>query len=66
MDIRVMDNIQKALVRKQYVDHIATALLNEGIITKYGNRAFTCMAHTSEENDKFIAAFEKVLKLIPK
>jgi len=65
MDIREAKNIPKAVFRKKCVDDIATVLLSEGIITKYGNRAFTCMQHTPEENDKFVEAFEKVLNIIP-
>lgn len=66
MDIRDANNIPKAVQRKKCVDDIATVLLSEGILTKYGNRAFSCMMHTPEDNDKFIDAFEKVLKIIPK
>ena len=66
MDIRKLENIQKAFQRKEYVDRIALALFAKGIITKYGNRAFTCMAHTPEDNDQFVEAFEEVLKLLPK
>ncbi|MGV9171234.1 MAG: aspartate aminotransferase family protein [Promethearchaeia archaeon] len=65
MDIRDMKNIPKAVYRKQCVDDIATVLLSEGFITKYGNRAFTSLQHTPEDNDKFIEAFEKVLELLP-
>ncbi|MHA1191591.1 MAG: aspartate aminotransferase family protein [Promethearchaeota archaeon] len=65
MDIRNANNIPNALFRKKCVDDIATVMLSEGIITKYGNRGFTCLQHTIEDNDKFIIAFEKVLKLIP-
>lgn len=66
IDIRNMNNIPKAVFRKKCVDDIATVLLSEGLLTKYGNRAFTCMQHTPEDNDKFVEAFSKVLKLIPK
>lgn len=66
MDIRDMNNIPKAVYRKQCVDYIATVMLSEGVITKYGNRAFTCMQHTPEENDKFIEAMDVALKMIPK
>jgi glutamate-1-semialdehyde 2,1-aminomutase len=66
MDIRDMKNIPKAVYRKECVDDIATTLLSEGFVTKYGNRAFTCLQHTTEDNDKLIKAFEKVLKLLPK
>ncbi|MFO8019203.1 MAG: hypothetical protein R6U96_11245 [Promethearchaeia archaeon] len=66
MDIRDIKNIRKAVYRKKCVDDIATVLLSEGVISKYGNRAFTCLQHTTEDNDKFIQAFEKVLDLLPK
>ncbi|MFO7797934.1 MAG: aspartate aminotransferase family protein [Promethearchaeati archaeon] len=66
MDIRDANNIPKAVFRKKCVDDIATVLLSEGIITKYGNRAFTCFQHTCDENDKFVEAFDKILNLIPK
>ncbi|MHA1490533.1 MAG: aspartate aminotransferase family protein [Promethearchaeota archaeon] len=66
MDIRDAPNIEKAVYRKKCVDDLATVLSSEGIITKYGNRAFTCMQHTTEDNDKFIEAFDKALKMIPR
>ncbi len=65
MDIRDMANIPKAVFRKQCVDDIATIMMSEGVITKYGNRAFTCMQHTPEDNDKFIEAMDVALKMIP-
>ncbi len=66
VDIREKDGIMSALARKQAVDNFAAALLAEGIITKYGNRAFTCMAHTDVDIDTTLGAFEKVLGLIKK
>jgi glutamate-1-semialdehyde aminotransferase len=66
MDIRDMNNIPKAVMRKRCVDNIATVMLSEGVLTKYGNRAFTCLQHTLEENDKFVEAMEVALKMIPK
>ncbi len=66
IDIRDMNNIPKAVYRKKCVDEIAIVMLSEGVITKYGNRAFTCMQHTPEDNDKFINAMEVALKIIPK
>ena len=66
MDLRDMNNIPKAVYRKQCVDDIATIMLSEGVITKYGNRAFTCLQHTPEDNDKFINAMDGALKMIPK
>jgi glutamate-1-semialdehyde 2,1-aminomutase len=65
MDIRDMNNIPKAVYRKKCVDDIATIMLSEGVITKYGNRAFTCMQHTTEDNDRFIDAMDVALKMIP-
>ena len=66
MDIRMPENIEKAVFRKKCVDEIAVVLLSQGIITKYGNRGFCCLSHSTEDNDKFIKAFENVLKIIPK
>lgn len=66
MDIRNANNIPKAVKRKEAVDNLATFLLSKGVITKYGNRAFTCMSHSEEDNDKFVKAFEEALKVIPK
>jgi glutamate-1-semialdehyde 2,1-aminomutase len=65
-DIREAGMIESALKRKDAVDNLATALLAEGVITKYGNRAFTCMAHSEKDIELTRAAFEKVLRLIPK
>lgn len=66
VDIRNPERIAEALNRKQAVDNFAIALLSEGIITKYGNRAFTCMAHTDEDIRQTLQAFEKVLLMIEK
>jgi hypothetical protein len=41
-------------------------MMSEDVITKYGNRAFTCMQHTPEDNDRFIEAMDVALKMIPK
>ncbi|MBU2513525.1 aminotransferase class III-fold pyridoxal phosphate-dependent enzyme [bacterium] len=64
VDIRNPDLIMEALERKQAVDNFGVALLAEGIITKYGNRAFTCMAHTDKEIKKTLSAFETVLHMV--
>lgn len=66
MDIRQPGAIESALARKQAVDDFSVALLAEGLITKYGNRAFLCMAHTDETIDKALQGFENALKLIEK
>ena len=66
LDLSDLNNIEIMLKRNEGVNRIATALLAQGIITKYGNRGFTCMQHTKEDNDKFIEAFENVLQMIPK
>ena len=66
LDLSDLNNIDIMLKRNEGVNRIATALLAQGIITKYGNRGFTCMQHTIEDNDKFIEAFENVLQIIPK
>ncbi len=65
MDIRIPGNIEKALYRNECVNRIATALLGQGIITKRGASAFTTLAHTKEDLEKFIQAFDTVLKMIP-
>jgi glutamate-1-semialdehyde aminotransferase len=39
-------------------------MLAEGIITKYGSRAFTCMAHNDGDITKTLEAFEKIFSLI--
>jgi glutamate-1-semialdehyde 2,1-aminomutase len=66
VDLREKDAIPNALNRKKAVDDLGAALLAEGVITKYGNRAFTSMAHTDEDIESTLEAFEKVLSLIPK
>ncbi len=65
MDIRNPEKLEEARQRKKCVDEIATVLLSKGIKTKYGNRGFVSMQHSKEDNDKFVKAFEEVLKLIP-
>ncbi|HDP80563.1 MAG TPA: aminotransferase class III-fold pyridoxal phosphate-dependent enzyme [Spirochaetes bacterium] len=64
VDIREKDGIPSALNRKAAVDRFATALLSEGIITKYGNRAFTCMAHTDEDIQFTLNAFQKLMEFM--
>lgn len=66
VDLREQGAIANALNRKKAVDEMATALLEEGVITKYGNRAFTSMAHSEEDIGFTLQAFENVLKLIHK
>ena len=66
LDLSDLNNVDIMMKRNDAVNRIATALLAQGIITKYGNRGFTCMQHTKADNDRFIKAFENVLKMIPK
>ncbi|MHA1379015.1 MAG: aspartate aminotransferase family protein [Candidatus Helarchaeota archaeon] len=65
MDIRIPGNVQKALYRNECVGRIATALLSQGIISKRGASGFTTMAHSDADIEKFIQAFDAVLKMIP-
>ena len=64
VDIRREGGIADALARKKAVDDLATALLAEGIVSKYGNRAFTCMAHTDEKLKTTLRAFEKCVGMM--
>jgi glutamate-1-semialdehyde aminotransferase len=64
VDIRREGGIVDALARKKAVDDLATALLAEGIVSKYGNRAFTCMEHTDEELKLTLRAFEKCVGMM--
>jgi len=64
IDIRREGGIADALARKKAVDDLATALLAEGIVSKYGNRAFTCMAHTDEDLGATLRAFEKCVGMM--
>jgi glutamate-1-semialdehyde 2,1-aminomutase len=64
VDIRREGGIADALARKKAVDDLATALLGEGIVSKYGNRAFTCMAHTDQELGATLRAFEKCVGMM--
>lgn len=65
VDIRQPGGVENALARKAAVDDLAVALLDQGIVTKYGNRAFTCMAHAEEDIQRTLASFETVLGMIP-
>ena len=58
--------VMNALRRKEVVDDIATALIAEWILTKYGARAFLSIAHTDENIDKTLKVFEKVLDMLEK
>lgn len=64
VDIRREGGIADALARKKAVDDLATVLLGEGIVSKYGNRAFTCMAHTDQELKVTLQAFEKCVGMM--
>ena len=67
VDIKDLEKIAEALARKEAVDNLSIVLLAEGIQTKYGARAFTCMAHTDEDIDKTLEIFEKVMsQMAPK
>ncbi|MHA1800001.1 MAG: aspartate aminotransferase family protein [Candidatus Helarchaeota archaeon] len=65
MDIRIPGNIEKALYRNECVGRIATALLSKGIMSKRGASGFATIAHTNEDLEQFIEAFDGILKLIP-
>lgn len=65
-DIREEGMLVSALKRKEAVDKFAEALLSEGIITKYGNRAFTCIAHSDADIKQTLSAFERALALFPR
>ncbi|TFF95444.1 MAG: aminotransferase class III-fold pyridoxal phosphate-dependent enzyme [Promethearchaeota archaeon] len=65
MDIRIPGNIQKALYRNECVNNIALAMLSQGVVTKRGASGFASLAHTDEDVEKFIQAFDNVLKMIP-
>jgi len=62
VDIRNPDKIMDALARKQALDNLSIVLLAEGIQTKYGAKAFTCMAHTETHIAETLSIFEHVLK----
>jgi glutamate-1-semialdehyde aminotransferase len=64
VDIREPGGVENALARKAAVDDLALALLDQGIVTKYGNRAFTCMAHSDDDIRRTLAAFDTVLEMI--
>jgi glutamate-1-semialdehyde aminotransferase len=64
IDIRKEGGIPDALRRKKAVDDLARALLTEGIVTKYGARAFTCMAHSDEDLAATLNAFERCVGLM--
>ncbi len=64
VDIREEGKIMEALKRKKAIDDIAAAMLSEGIITKYGAKAFTCLAHNDEDVSKALEAFGKVFSVI--
>ncbi len=64
VDIREEGKLLEALNRKKAIDDFAAAMLAEGIITKYGARAFTCLAHSDDDIAKLLAAFEKIFMLI--
>jgi glutamate-1-semialdehyde 2,1-aminomutase len=64
IDIRKEGGIPNALSRKKAVDDLARALLTEGIVSKYGARAFTCMAHSDEDVTTTLSAFERCIGMM--
>lgn len=66
VDIRRPGAVAEALDRKEAVDRLFLILLSEGIVTKYGARAFTSLAHDDATIDRSLAVFEKVFGLYKK
>jgi len=66
VDIRRPGGLESALARKEAVDRLGLALLSEGVVTKYGNRAFTCMAHEDADLERTLEIFERVLGWVPR
>ena len=64
-DINIPGNIEKAIYRNLCIRNIGMALKALGVVAKRGATAFTTMAHTSEDIDHFIQAFDTILKMIP-
>ncbi len=64
LDIRSVENIEKALDRDDGRKRLNIAFLSEGIITKEGEKGFTNIAHSDEDIDHTMKAFENVLKKI--
>lgn len=50
--------------RKEFMDHIGAALVNEGIISVAGSRFYTCMQHTDVIVNETIAKIENICKMI--
>ncbi len=65
MDITIPGNIDKALFRNECVGRIAVAMLSQNVITKRGASGFATIAHTDDDLNNFIQAFDTVLKMIP-
>lgn len=61
VDLREPDGLMSALFRKNVVDSFALVLQDEGLITKYGNRAIVSMAHSDEDLKKTLAIFDKTV-----
>lgn len=61
VDIREPGGIEQALGRKAAVDQLATVLASEGVLTKYGARAFTSLAHDDATIDRTLAVFDAVV-----
>lgn len=61
VDLREPDGLMSALFRKNVVDGFALVLQDEGLITKYGNRAIVSMAHSEEDLKTTLGAFDKAV-----
>lgn len=61
VDLRQPDGLMSALFRKNVVDNFALVLQDQGLVTKYGNRAIVSMAHSEEDLSKTLRVFEKTV-----
>ena len=66
VDLREPDGLMSALFRKSVVDGFALVLQDEGLITKYGNRAIVSMAHSDEDLKKTLDVFDKAVDYFEK
>jgi glutamate-1-semialdehyde 2,1-aminomutase len=66
VDLRKPDGLMEALQRKNIVDNFALVLQNEGLITKYGNRAIVSLAHSDEDLACTLRAFDKTVEYFQK
>ena len=50
--------------RKEFMEHLGAAFIDQGLISVAGSRFYTCMKHTDEIIDQTIEKIDKICEFI--